>query len=370
MTKIRIRILESSPLTERWERNYALKDLTKVFDIEYWDCSAIVKPSFDPQYVLERDYIVTVESLDEFKKKINTLSSDTIIVCNIHANPNNFRFYKSFTSKFHHIVFIDFITRNDSGAKHNRLKTFLYKFYPPHTIEILYWKIYRRLFNRIVFSCSPTCTDYRINDPDYEAYITLSEDGKDSDKKEKYILYIDNYFPFHPEIKKREPKFNPNAVAPAFYESMNNFFSMLEKKYNCSVIIAAHPSAVYTKNPFGGRKIIFYKTNELVRDAFAIVMHTSNSLTYVCLNRKPVALVHNKAYREAGGGMSRLKDLADLNGLPLIDTDKCDENSKIFTTISEQRRQFYVNMFTDGKSESNASRFIRYFKDVYRKIYG
>ena len=90
----------------------------------------------------------------------------------------------------------------------------------------------------------------------------------------------------------------PTRLAPLFYGSLNSFFSKVEQHFGCKVVIAAHPSSVYTNNPFDGRDIIYNKTCELIKDCTAVCMHTSNALSYAILFNKPLALLTNKAFNK------------------------------------------------------------------------
>ena len=56
-------------------------------------------------------------------------------------------------------------------------------------------------------------------------------------------------------------------VGKNYYLELNSFFSKIESKFSVKVIIAAHPRSRYEKtgNPFQGRKILKFKTINLVK---------------------------------------------------------------------------------------------------------
>lgn len=370
MNQIKIRILESSVLTPRWETNFCIEELQNRFEVEYWDCTKIVSPSFSPKTEISKPYVVKIKSLKDLNQRIKQLSLDTLLITNIHENPENFRFYKTIASRFKTIVTINFFADNSEELPQSRLMKLIRKFNPRHAREIFYWKLYRKMFQKILISCSPSTEPYRINHPDYESFIRVQGNTSDDMISLKpMIVYIDNYFPFHPEIKKREPSFQPEKVAHDFYQSLNRFFSLVEEKYHCQIVIAAHPSADFEKNPFNGRKIIFNKTDVLVKESMGVLMHTSNSLSYVYLNNVPVAFLTNAAYEEAKLESHRLKTLSEINHIRIVDTDQYKTiNDDVLTPLDPELRTAYMKYQTDGNPETNAQRLTAYLTEIAQQI--
>ena len=66
---------------------------------------------------------------------------------------------------------------------------------------------------------------------------------------------------------------------------MNSFFNMIENN-GLKVIIAAHPKSDYKINPFEGREIYKYKTNELVKNSTFTMAHMSSSINFSVLHNK------------------------------------------------------------------------------------
>lgn len=368
MKQIKIRILESSVLTPRWETNFCIAALQHIFDIEYWDCTAIVSPSFSPKNEIERNYVVKITSLKDLSARLQKLPSDALLIVNIHENPENYRFYKTVSSYFKKLVAINFFTDNSQKKPVSRLSRLIRKFYPHHARKIIYWKRYRKMFVKIPIGCAPGSRPYRINHPDYEAYLKVQATEADElVEHQPYVVYVDNYFPFHPEIKKREPGFHPERSAKEFYPSLNRFFKAVEEKYHCKVLIAAHPSAIYANNPFEGRRIYFNQTNVLVKHAQGVLMHTSNSLSFVYLNNVPVAFLSNAGYRRAKGEFARLQTLARVNHIRIINTDTYLPTEDVFTPLDPQLRDEYMSYQTDGNPTPNAERLARYLQEIHEQ---
>lgn len=104
-----------------------------------------------------------------------------------------------------------------------------------------------------------------------------------------YAVFLDVFLPGHPDLKV----VGRAAVNPqAYYASLNRFFLLLEVKYGVKVVVAAHPKADYSNNPFQGRDIYRDLTAKLVKDADFVVSHHSTSISYAVLNHKPIVFVY------------------------------------------------------------------------------
>lgn len=103
---------------------------------------------------------------------------------------------------------------------------------------------------------------------------------------EKHIVFLDEYEPFHPDYGKLGVK----TVSPdSYFALLNSFFSLLEKKFDLPVVIAAHPAAQMPeyKQYFEGRSVVQGETVELVRDAKYVLGHTSTAFQFAFLYQKP-----------------------------------------------------------------------------------
>ena len=124
---------------------------------------------------------------------------------------------------------------------------------------------------------------------DYDLYLKdFRRPSKIRLIKHKYIVFCDEYLPFHPEYIRNNIK--PLIDSEIYYPAMCKFFYKVEKETGLKVIIAAHPRSKYEEHPdyFDGRKVIRGKTMELVRDSEFVLMHSSTSLNFAVLYYKPV----------------------------------------------------------------------------------
>lgn len=128
-----------------------------------------------------------------------------------------------------------------------------------------------------------------IHSLDYDIY--LNELKKNGSSDAENIVFLDENVPFNPDYKhlKLAPFSNPEE----YYPVLRNFFDLLEHEFGFSVIIAAHPSSNEEELSayFGNRQVFKGKTVELVRMSRFTIVHTSASLGYAILFKKPVVFV-------------------------------------------------------------------------------
>lgn len=128
----------------------------------------------------------------------------------------------------------------------------------------------------------------KVNSNDYDTYLQIRTLSSHQD--EKYIVFLDEYLPLHPDAKL----FKIQTIAPeVYYREINTYFSRLEAQYGMSVVIAAHPKALKYKecNYFCGRHVEFGRSAELVRGAEFVLAHNSTSIAFAVAFRKRLHLL-------------------------------------------------------------------------------
>lgn len=367
-----------SPLTKRWLENYCLDELNNILDIEFWDCSQITTPSFKTQKVLSRPYVTIIKSLDDLKKKLDITPKNAVKVIDIQKDSHNFPIHRLLSKHSNLCIYVHCFGATEMMDVINPNKLRLKKLISKEALRLIrnkmkwlaeekpFEKIYKRMYDDYwITSVRADRYPYRINHPDYERYRkSLKEPIIWSG--ERYVVYIDNNFPIHPEIKARDTLLDIDKVAPQFYASLNTFFTRIEQKYSCKVKIAGHPIAQYKSNPYGGREIIYDKTVELVKESLAVCIHTSNAFSYVVLFDKPVALIYNAAYRQAKVEYNRLKGESHRLRLPLVNTDDpIPDEGSVFTHLDKSIAEAYKSIYliADPK-ETNAQLYVKLFRQI------
>lgn len=119
----------------------------------------------------------------------------------------------------------------------------------------------------------------------YNNYLKVRE--KHPIIKGKYIVFLDQYLPFHPD----------NAICglvppppDIYYSVINKALEVLERYYNIPVIIAAHPKALkyHDTNFYNGRDVIFYNTENLIVNSELVVLHNSTALSTAIISQKNI----------------------------------------------------------------------------------
>lgn len=135
----------------------------------------------------------------------------------------------------------------------------------------------------------------KVNSDDYDNYLEVR--NTNTEKSEKYILFLDEYLPLHPDTQLFKIK---NVTSENYYPELCDFFSRVENQFNMPVVIAAHPKAIRykTENFFDGRKIVFDETANLTEACDFVIAHDSTSINYpICFNKK-ILFISSKSIQD------------------------------------------------------------------------
>lgn len=399
---IRFIILSPSPFSPWWKDTLCTDDLSKCFDLEYWDCSGIAFPNFEVQQKLQRPYVKVIDSFQQLNKEIKILPADAVIFTDIFFVKQNYRLYEIVSKRFKKIVDMDIWSysiedilsqKSDNtvevccaepltirgiytdfylkcvrkfiklglGEKFKAVYSLL-KEEKKNRINQLYESKCSKLFDKFYRITWKQDWRYVINLPDYEKYLRVRDSAPEI--SEKYILYIDQFLFFHPDSLLSEENNDAAKKSKIFYKYLNSYFSFLEDEYDCKVIIAGHPRAHYPNNPFGGREIIYYKTAELIRDSFAVCGHFSNSFIYVVLFDKPFAFID--APDESDRKKNIINRFSSLTRMPLIHLNDSNEYSTSFRHVDRDILSEFLNKIQGNRcGELNKVLFERHIRDIY-----
>lgn len=393
----KIVIVLNTEYSKKQEDYFCIVDLLGSFDIEYWDCSDIVQYGQHVTSRLERPFVYKIQSIDDFKKRLMKLPYDTLIILDVFYSPGNYRFHKILSSFFKHIIFVGFYTNSQIKCNENNryigidsnpnsinsLKQILYKsdlcrllikvLFHPKRIKEHIWSFFdkkgREMYIEHEITASPQGV-MKINHPDVNK-IFFQRDHMNNTLG-RYIVYIDQNFPYYKELVKQHPDFKAERVASSHFYALNKFFRCVEEKYKCPVIIAAHPSSDYSNNPFDGRKVIYQQTENLVANSIAACLHSSNALSYVMLYNKPVLVLIDNAIRQVPNPKLATENTIALCGNLYVDMDT-EEYEVKFTLIPDDKRRAYLEKYfgaADLKPQvSNTELFKMHFEHIYNEIY-
>jgi hypothetical protein len=191
-------------------------------------------------------------------------------------------------------------------------------------------------------------TKKHFNFTSYDFFLFHKNKYKYS-KNRNYILFLDSgllgnsdfsLFSIHLSFDKKE-----------YILKLNNFFSMLEKKYNTSIIISAHPKTNFKelKNNFKNFKIVLGKTEKLVAQSKFVIMHKSTAVSFVVLNKKPLLLITFDQIIDTWYG-KEITNLKKLLGVPEININKFSLENNLDLRIKKNKYKKYIVNFIKSKN--------------------
>ena len=104
----------------------------------------------------------------------------------------------------------------------------------------------------------------------------------------KYIVFIDQYLPFHPDRALTKLVVSD---ADLYYKSLIAYFDELENISGMKVIVAAHPKSNYSFSAFGQRKIIANETEALISRSCLVLAHYSTAVAYAVKHGIPLVFL-------------------------------------------------------------------------------
>lgn len=157
---------------------------------------------------------------------------------------------------------------------------------------------------------------------DYDIYLKERENS--SIAKKSFGVFLDENICFHRDYLY--DKLTPYATPDKYYEPLRKFFETLKAEYGFDVIIAAHPRSKYEELPdyFGDRPVIKGKTVELVKRSSFVIAHSTTSISYAVLFRKPIIFVTTDELKANSQGKVIEKTAAQLNKQPINVNDNFD----------------------------------------------
>lgn len=342
-------IIEHEPLTVRLKKIWNIDALReRGVHVEYWDVSELIFPSANIPEVIEEDYVRYVNNLiilQELLAKVDI--SRSVFVLEIFPKWENRKII--FLLKKLHC----FCVRIDLYANSTLPRSFFDKLVSKvntFSFELLLNKIrwnyvlmrqHLKIYDLTLSSSKLASPDIYINHPDYEVFYNLNSISKPV-KNVSYILFIDVYFPLHPDLEK---KCGIDALVKEYRTLMKRFFDFVENKFHKEIVIAAHPKAQYSGGEFGNRKIIFGETPMLVKYASMIILHGSNSISYIALANKPFAIVYTNGFKLYGITYKHILYMSKYFNKQAYNLNKCDWNHIDFSQMEDLLREKYIENF-------------------------
>ncbi len=128
---------------------------------------------------------------------------------------------------------------------------------------------------------------------DYDIYLDQIKKGP-AEKSRDYAVFLDEFFPLHPDFLVQGDENNPyKQDAAGYFSQMRDIFGKIENELKVPVVIAAHPRAKYdgAKYGYGDRTIVEGRTCELAAGAKYVLLHSSTSINFPVLFKKPMVFI-------------------------------------------------------------------------------
>lgn len=228
----------------------------------------------------------------------------------------------------------------------------------------------------VLQSCRAATCDYKTSDStvfvgcnsgDYQGYLSVKSSLNHSDNKiGRYVVYIDQYLPFHNDFTLRGVL---HINAETFYRSINLLFARIEKKYGCEVVIAAHPSSLkYEEHDFFcGRKVYYNRTAELINQCIGAITCNSTAISFPVIDKKPI-LIYTSNDIESRYLFFNTLLFPKLLDLEFVNIDECSE--VYFRDVNMHRYEKYkYDYLTTPISEhiNNSDIIISVLNNNYKK---
>ena len=310
--------------------------IKKGVDIEFWNCGKItVEEHLSPVHS-EGLVLLNIESFSDFDSQIKKrLRNKCLYLSYINYAFYSYKLHRILSSNNVELLYsaTGFLPMHAMNIKNENLRSRL-------KVGEVYKIIRNRYYSRklqsskliplkyVMESCEIARADYKVsnntqhiacNSGDYEYYMKVRPYVLENNIP--YPVFIDQYIPYHKDLKLlRKRQLSPGE----YYNSLNNYFDEFEKMNSCNVIIAAHPSALRYQedNPYGGRRIEYNKTAELVKGAICVLAQSSTAISFAVLDYKPVILLTSDEIEENFKYMSiHIHSFRDMLACGLVNVD-------------------------------------------------
>lgn len=200
---------------------------------------------------------------------------------------------------------------------------------------------------------------------DYDIYLKERRNAPITEKS--FGVFLDEDICFHRDYLY--DKLAPFATPARYYEPLRNFFETLKAKYGFDVIVAAHPRSKYEELPgyFGDRPVIKSKTVELVKRSSFVIAHSTTSISYAVLFRKPIIFVTTDELKAGTQGKVIEKTASQFNKKAINVNDNFDVDWAKELSIDEKAYAGYRESYIK-RSISEDKPFWQIFSDNIKAL--
>lgn len=366
------------PLTVKIREDFYMKNLlNEDFEVEYWDLTDIyfkniLKDELDEKFIIK---IMSFKQLKNYLSKQNI--ENTLFISNITFEYRVLKLYR-LLSKYN--CRTSFFARgstpsfSEDKSMRNFFKT-IKKIFQIKLLLLYLGNKYSELLKKfgivkkyeVVFQAgdagiysigygsqleSAKSNIVNVNSFDFDKFKEKENSLRVINNK--YCVYLDEYLPYHPDFKM----FKIKTVDPSnFYKKLNNYFDLIEKKYDVEILIAAHPKANKYKeiNPFNNRKIFFNSSAELTKHSEFVIMHCSTSVSFAVLNNKPIISLTSDHLKSVMPNYDCIiKKFSDSLDTYLVNIDNVKNEENFVNDINNVKYNDYKYKYLTSKDSENS----------------
>lgn len=346
-------LINVEPFTPGRDKFFHVNELRQDhFDVKVWDLSILSLRGTDFPDVIVDDYVKVFKNFAEIKIALNQVDiKETFFIVQVPFNDKTYPLYKELKKRKCYVARFDFYTNTfyednyhiDLQFSWRNTSVFFDKLFKKFR-NYIKWKRNKIKWSKIHYDCrlSPLNGDNitgHINHPDYDNFIFHKEERL---LDYRYLVFCDNYFPYHPDLIEKVDGIDGKK----YQKQMSELFTYLEKKTGLPIVIAAHPKAKYIGKEFGNRRIMKFKTNNLVQYSEGVIFHTSNSLSYAIMANKPILSVTTNDYELLRFPFDKLSKYLEI---PYYNLDQNSMSDIEFHSISKDVREKYIYSFLTNK---------------------
>jgi len=154
-----------------------------------------------------------------------------------------------------------------------------------------------------------------------ESYVDVPSvdvlwDEKDRKLHNDYVVFVDESVMFSPDSALFNGVESTVVDVDKYYSNLRAFFDVIEKVLETEVVVAASEKSLYKdESIFGGRKLFYGVTNELIQHAVLIVAHASSAIYQAVSSEKPVLVTYDSTFDFSR--IAKSKKLADFLNVSL-----------------------------------------------------
>ena len=358
-------LISHEPLSNRAKQNLCIDRLIEEgYSFQFWDLSDIIHPGIVFNNEVSEPYSTTIDSIELLAQHIDKQDiNNTIFFIDMLSRWENRRLFSVFKSYGCQMVKLDLYASSVFPMPLSiRLKSLLQS-NPFKVVKTNYYRFrYKRYkkahgierYQKVLTTNQKAPSDGCYQKVNFFDYEESKKPDNGSIVSDDYILFLDQFFPLHPDTAKQ--KINHRKQAEIYLSKLNRFFDRIEEKHQKKVVIALHPKSLYTSADFGERTAIKGETRVLVKYTQFVLMHYTLSISYMVLYRKSLLFLYSsnikRLYRSS---FLSIKSLAMFFSCPRVNISKEEPIPKPElspTRYDEYKYTYLTNPENEGTSNA------------------